>query len=972
MADEYDGEITLSVNMDTKQVTQTANRLSKTLQDLFAADGPHRQTKAFQAWQVQVDKVVNKSQELSSQLHALENQQIPTENYINLKKEIEKAEQALLKLYNRREAYEEINKAPPAKLGTAITAAEEQLERLEKGMQELVDTGKAFTLGKDTNQFQNLTHQLNEANNQMVVLQTRGADIIDKNAEKLDGKLIPALKRTQSATAKVFNTHNKGFTKLNLGWDKLIKKILMYGFGIRSIYFLFNRLRSAVMEGIKNLTQFKDGNNSVNDAMSELASSTLYLKNAMAAMIAPILEVVIPVLTQFMDILSDATNRVGMFIAALQGKTSFTKAIKAVKDYASNISKATKKLASYDELNNVTSDKSSSEPSANDMFKEVPIDPTVIQWLDDIKNRLKPIMDVMQALIDKAKELADTFKTGFDDAWDFLNIDDQIDDILTNLSLIGQHLKDIFTDPEVLASINTFLDKVAYACGQIAASVLSIILTIVQNVVGGVEKYLAQNTERIKSYLVEMFNVWGDIYAQLGEFFVAFANIFQAFGSNEGQQLTANLIGIFADAFMGINLLLSKFALDFLTLFTQPIIDNQEQLKAVLTDFLGFLSEITGTIKDFIDSVVDKANEVYDKHLHPLFESLTKGISNIVQTILDVYNKNIKPLLDKFAKNFDELFKNHLQPLISRALELIGKVADALKVLWETVLQPFIQWFITTIMPAILPALDTILSTVINVVGDIADIIGGFITILEGVIDFLLGVFTGDWDRAWQGILEVQTGILEMLGGAWNAIVDVIAGALSVIVETMVGQWNVIVSSVENALAFLNEIFRNFGDIVIQIETDTQNNTKDFVNNILEFFEGLANGVVDAINTVINALNGLEVDVPDWVTDLTGIDNFGFNIPNVPSVNIPRLAQGAVIPPNKEFLAMLGDQSHGTNVEAPLETIQEALYNALIQAGIGQNNEDIVIQLDGREIARAVRREDSIFRKSTGESMFSY
>ena len=662
----------------------------------------------------------------------------------------------------------------------------------------------------------------------------------------------------------------------------------------------------------------------------------------------------------------------GMLIAAMQGKSTFIQATKVVKDYTKSLDKATKKLAGYDELNNVTTS-SNDSTSSNDMFKEVPIDPSVISWLDDIKNKLKPITDVMQALINRAKELADIFKTGFNDAWDFLNIDDQVDDILDSLSLIGEHLKDIFTDPDVQSALDTFLEKVAYACGQMTASVISILLTIVQNVVGGIEKYLSENKDRIKKYMIDMFDIYGTIFEQLGNFFVAFANIFQAFASDEGKGVTANLIGIFADAFMGINELISKFVRDFLILFTQPIIDNQEQIKQVLTDFLGFLEQITGTIKDFIDGVVDKANSVYDAHIKPLFNSLTQGISKIVKVILDFYDNNVKPVLDNIASGFDSLFKQHLQPLTDKALEFIGKVADAIKVFWECVIVPFITWFVENILPTIMPILETIVTTVMNVIGHLADIIGGYLDVLGGVIDFLIGIFTGDWDRAWQGILEIQTGFFDMLVGAWNAVWDVIAGALSVFVENMVGQWNVVVSSVENGLAFLNEIFRNFGDIVIQIETDTRDNTKDFVNNILEFFEGLANGVVDAINTVINALNGLEVDVPDWVTDLTGIDNFGFNIPNVPSVSLPRLAQGAVIPPNREFMAVLGDQKNGTNVEAPLETIQEALINALSEVGIGQSdNSDIVIQLDGREIARAVRREDNIFRKSTGNSMFAY
>ena len=71
-------------------------------------------------------------------------------------------------------------------------------------------------------------------------------------------------------------------------------------------------------------------------------------------------------------------------------------------------------------------------------------------------------------------------------------------------------------------------------------------------------------------------------------------------------------------------------------------------------------------------------------------------------------------------------------------------------------------------------------------------------------------------------------------------------------------------------------------------------------------------------------LNTLSFTVPDWVPGIGG-STLGFNFGTITAPQIPYLAQGAVIPPNREFMAVLGDQSHGTNVEAPLATIQQAV-----------------------------------------------
>ena len=86
----------------------------------------------------------------------------------------------------------------------------------------------------------------------------------------------------------------------------------------------------------------------------------------------------------------------------------------------------------------------------------------------------------------------------------------------------------------------------------------------------------------------------------------------------------------------------------------------------------------------------------------------------------------------------------------------------------------------------------------------------------------------------------------------------------------------------------------------------------------------MLSGALSGINALINAVNKVSFTVPDWVPAIGG-QSFGFNIPNIKPPQIPHLANGAVLPANKPFMAVVGDQKHGTNVEAPLSTIQEAV-----------------------------------------------
>ena len=151
-----------------------------------------------------------------------------------------------------------------------------------------------------------------------------------------------------------------------------------------------------------------------------------------------------------------------------------------------------------------------------------------------------------------------------------------------------------------------------------------------------------------------------------------------------------------------------------------------------------------------------------------------------------------------------------------------------------------------------------------NVILAVSGAVQGIILTLGGIIQFLTGVFTANWKLAWDGIKNIY-------GGIW---------------ETM------------KAL------------------------TKGIVNSIIDIVNAMIRSVIAGINAVIRALNTVKIAIPDWVPGLGG-KSYGINLSEIRAPQIPKLATGAVIPPNAQFLAMLGDQRHGTNIEAPEELIRQ-------------------------------------------------
>ena len=138
---------------------------------------------------------------------------------------------------------------------------------------------------------------------------------------------------------------------------------------------------------------------------------------------------------------------------------------------------------------------------------------------------------------------------------------------------------------------------------------------------------------------------------------------------------------------------------------------------------------------------------------------------------------------------------------------------------------------------------------------------------------------------------------------------------------------------------------------VTDVMTGLKNAIKKPINGIIGFINKLISGIVAGINNMIRALNKLHFTVPSWIPVIGG-KNFGFNLKTVSAPQIPYLAQGTVVNPSHEFLAMLGDNRQEQEIVSPLSTMKQALLEALHESGMSGNKE-VVLQLDGKTLARA-------------------
>ena len=386
----------------------------------------------------------------------------------------------------------------------------------------------------------------------------------------------------------------------------------------------------------------------------------------------------------------------------------------------------------------------------------------------------------------------------------------------------------------------------------------------------------------------------------------------------------------------GLAPLLDYFVFDFvpgfvngLSLLLAPVVGDV--VSTVITSGTAILSALANMLTDSINTWIIPAldlvkqiwldlatawNETWTTYISPIFTAFCEVVQDVCDIIQRLWTEVIDPILASLVTSLTELWNTHLSPLFSDLIavggDAINAIATVIKALWDNVIDPLANWLLSTFGPVFTQVFNSVAGIVTNAIGIVADVLDIGLICLQAVIDFMRNVFEGDWEAAWQVVQDAVSDI-------WDVISDRIRGA---------------------------------------------------INNIIGFVNGMISAIVSGLNTVINGLNSLSFDAPSWVTDLTGISSFGFNIGTVTAPQIPYLAQGAVIPANREFLAVLGDQSHGTNVEAPLDTIKQAVAEVMedLQAGQMAGFEAVVsvlreilsavygIELTDEDVGRAVQR----------------
>ena len=292
-------------------------------------------------------------------------------------------------------------------------------------------------------------------------------------------------------------------------------------------------------------------------------------------------------------------------------------------------------------------------------------------------------------------------------------------------------------------------------------------------------------------------------------------------------------------------------------------------------------------------------------------------------------------------------------------------------------------------IPLLIAMIAALLLSITTSTGHGQELINGVKETLQGFIDFFAGIFTGDTERTAKGIEGIFSGLKGIIGSVIDGIRDWLNGLLDWIDKKTNGKLKPLITGIKAIVtAVFGNIKQTVGNIIDDIKTifsglikfisgvfsgdfdkaweGIKDIFKGIWNTIIDLLNGAINIIIKGINWLIKQMNKISFDVPSWVPFVGG-KSIGVNIDYISENVLPRLAKGAVIPANDEFLAVLGDQTHGNNIEAP-----EGLIRKIVREESGGSGEvHVTIVLDsvtGKKLFETVVRENNAVVRATGAS----
>lgn len=977
---KYDGSIRINTKIETKDLNSQMMRVSNAIKkDSAALDSLNRKMEEFSQKKIPTEKFAELQRELEkaeseySKLQARMSQKgAATSEYKALQKDLVAAQGELSKLVARQTDWENMGVPQTGGawdvLNEQVAAASDRVDYLKEKLQQMENSGKAYTPKVDKAQLDEAAQKVDEIKAKINAEKASGAafvspkdteefqkmsakasqlagniDVSKRRMAELNAKQKPIKKefdRMKNSADKAFKTASSGAKKsagLFGTFASRLKGIALSLLIFNWITKAFNAMVAGMQKGFSNLTKYSAP---LANSFQALKNSLATLGNAFAAAFAPIVQIVIPYLNTLINGITRAITYVAQFIAILGGKSTFIRAKKIQDSYNDSLNgtaaaakKAAGALAKFDDLDVLQKQDDSGGGGGGtqpkDMFEEVPVDSKLIDWLDGIKEKLSPILEYLE-------KMRDAFADGFFKALG--DPTDRLETIRKGLEQIKTAMIDIWTDPDVLGAADRWVMSLVEMLGSFAGMIASVGLSLAAFFIGGFGQYLENDTDKIKQWLIQMFDIGTEINQLLENLFVGIAKVFEALASENGIRMATAMFGSFFSAMGGMSELAAKIGRDLLEVIVQPFTDNAGILEHAFEGLFGSTATYLEGLKQTFDDCFAYINRTYDKYVKPFVDSFANGISSIITNFMNAWEQYIQPTIDRIAEKMSSLMNDHFVPLVAVVSSVVGHITSLLQSTWETIIQPILDWIINYVGILLVEVFNLLVDILLQGVQLIID---GFTNFMAFLDTFVLRPWAEGWENAkeifaffWQSINELSEFLRKTLEQVFKIIRKLIDGDWK-------GAWNT-----------AQEIFTIFKTKVEGVV----DSIKAFLSGFFTWVSDMIAGVIEEIKNIgsgiKNAFTGGGSSKPRTMSTQPYAINESFASRILR--DIPALASGSVIRGGNPFLAILGDQRAGqTNIEAPIGTIKQAVSEVMAESGGGFRTAKIVLQVNGVDLAQA-------------------
>jgi len=647
---------------------------------------------------------------------------------------------------------------------------------------------------------------------------------------------------------------NAGVTK-NVAkmWDDYAKSI-----GTTSNALTQQQKIEAEVNGILQETKWQTGDaakyaTTFAGRVAKLSATFTSLKTEIGNVIIPILNLFIPAiqtaldaLLKFLGLLKTAMASIGLEmpdVTSLGGVTAgATEAAEAIDNTGTAAEKAAKKVkkafASYDEIN-VLSKSSSSDTSTGGSSGVAAADPTT--------SAITSGVSAVDSRLDELKEKLSTFWSGFAAGFEKEReeLKRQIEQTKALIKRVWQDLRKLKSPIKNWAStdLKDFFETFCHASADIFLGLY----------------------DSVNAVFRDLWNV--AVYPRLQKFVTKGLPVLTQFSTECVKTL-------------------------------QTLFDSVKEIfdKTWREGAVPALQFFTQVYQDAWDIVCDN----WQTYGAPIFDNVRTAIENTKNLFLNAWNNYMKPCWDIIMGTVTRLWTDHVKPLADNLTGFVGElIQDALEI-YNKVIVPIVKWVQDYLYPKFVNSFRDMMNIVEPIIAGFIDCANGIITILKGIVQFLTGVFTGNWSKAWDGIKNIFKGTID---------------TMSAVIKTP-------------------------------------------LNMIIATFENLVNRIGSGINKLIRGFNSIKWDVPDWVPGIGG-RSLGFNIKQIPTIKLPRLAQGGWVAANNPQLAIVGDNTREGEIVSPESKIREQVELALAKAGGFAQKVKLQLELlirypDGRTIIKTI------------------